>query len=565
MPWTIWRYTFFELLRLVLLSTAVLVTVIAFAAAVKPLAEGELDPIDTVKFMLFAIPPMLAYALPFAAGFGTTLAYHRMAQDNEVIAAHSGGVSHRSLLVPALVSGILLAGCLAMLNEQVIPRFLQQMERMVTRDLAQILIRKIERGESATLENTTIYADRVRRVEPEPGSPVLDMLLLESAAVIEVNDKGEIDADAVADSVWVLIYPGHLEGFGSDSLAGKVVFENAVGVNKGQRIEVERAASDPFRIPDAFEDDPKFLTFGELASLRENPEQMNFIETRRIALARRLAARDTVRQIAIDLESQGYAMLVGPAGGDVAIRAAGIEAAGAGLKLLPSGGSVEVEWRRPPNAAGDRAIRFFRARSAVLELDFAPAPSASPLSNQPVGPQGVRLDLLLTGVETRAAGSDLWSERPEDRLDDLTLRSDPMVVYHPLSAAAVAGEAEAAIEANPPNPGYGIVPLREDLVFRLDKLAREITSKQHERWAMAASCLVMVLTGAVMALKLKDAVPLVVYLWSFFPALATVILISSGQQHAHGENIITGLPILWSGVVALAIYAAVNLAILSRH
>mgnify|MGYP000423281398 CR=1 FL=1 len=37
--------------------------------------------------MLLAMPPMLQYALPFAACFGATLAYHRFAADNEAVAA----------------------------------------------------------------------------------------------------------------------------------------------------------------------------------------------------------------------------------------------------------------------------------------------------------------------------------------------------------------------------------------------------------------------------------------------------------------------------------------------
>ena len=52
--------------------------------------------------MGLAMVPMLQYVLPFAAGFGATLAYHRQTSENELTAAKASGVSHRALLMPAL-------------------------------------------------------------------------------------------------------------------------------------------------------------------------------------------------------------------------------------------------------------------------------------------------------------------------------------------------------------------------------------------------------------------------------------------------------------------------------
>jgi len=98
----------------------------------------------------------------------------------------------------------------------------------------------------------------------------------------------------------------------------------------------------------------------------------------------------------------------------------------------------------------------------------------------------------------------------------------------------------------------------------IEDLGREVLSKRHERYAMSASCLVMVLTGAVMALKLKDKMPLVVYLWSFFPALTTIIMIASGQSTIHKEGAV-GIPVLWSGVVGLTAYTLLTLRNLARR
>ena len=159
-PISLWRAIFWELTRNLLLATSVLVAVIAFAATIKPLADGRLAPLEAMKFMLLAIPPMLAYALPFAGCFASTLVYHRLSSDNEFVAAAAGGISHRSLLVPSAFLGVILFGSMLLLNAQIIPRFLVNMQSMITEDVAKILATRINRGQSVELRKLLVFADR---------------------------------------------------------------------------------------------------------------------------------------------------------------------------------------------------------------------------------------------------------------------------------------------------------------------------------------------------------------------------------------------------------------------
>src|SRR5262245_8220260 len=107
MPRLLYRYVLLELLRVIGLTTTVLVTVIAFGATIKPLAnETLLDAGQTFKYLMLAIVPMLQYALPFAAGFGTTLTMHRMTADNEILAMAASGISYRRILTPLVALGL---------------------------------------------------------------------------------------------------------------------------------------------------------------------------------------------------------------------------------------------------------------------------------------------------------------------------------------------------------------------------------------------------------------------------------------------------------------------------
>ncbi|MEM7622434.1 MAG: LptF/LptG family permease [Planctomycetota bacterium] len=576
MPWTLWRYTTVELLRFVVLSTAVLVGVIAFAAAVKPLADGELGPLSALRFMLLAMPPMLGYALPFAAAFGTSMTYYRMAQDNEVLAARAGGMSHRRALMPAVAVGVSLAAVLGILNDQVIPRFLREMEDMVTRDLAKLLVRSIERGDAVTLGSLSVYADDVRDLGPDPEAGFLERLYLTGVAAIDVAPDGGVAIDATTESAYIVLTEGAAAGFDAGELACVIVLENGVGFSDGSLTGIERLQLDPFRVPDAFEDDPKFLTGGELAALPDSPEQMSFVESRRARLARELAEHDALLMLRSTLQSGARVEFVTATGDVLLLRAGGLVSTGGSYTLLPPGGGdfIEIE-RIGPAASGSRLIERIEAASGTIEVDATPT-TADLLSTMPGSRSSLAFSVSLTGAFIRS-GSDFGrddrtrgAERSELTVDGLTLRDDPMQLYRDAPPAALL-EAAAAVAASTETQAGArdgtarLSGAAADLDKRVARLEREVISKRHERLAFAASCAVMVFTGAVMAIKLSNSLPLVVYLWSFLPALGNTLLISAGQQHAHRESVPVGLLLLWSGVVLLAAYAVIVLNSLSKR
>ena len=116
----LWRYTCVEILKVMVLTTLVLVVVVAFGATIKPLIQDKIDPLDVGKYAFFAAVPMLQFALPFAAGFSATIVMHRMANDNEILAM-SMGIRYRRIFMPAACLGVLLTIIMFVLVNFVIP------------------------------------------------------------------------------------------------------------------------------------------------------------------------------------------------------------------------------------------------------------------------------------------------------------------------------------------------------------------------------------------------------------------------------------------------------------
>ncbi|MBK7403147.1 MAG: LptF/LptG family permease [Phycisphaerales bacterium] len=567
-PVLLWLHVTAELWRLLLLTVAVLVTVIAFAAAIKPLADGKLGPVEAIKFMVLAMPPMLAYALPFSAGFAATLAYHRMAQDNELLAAHAGGIAHRTLLVPALFSGAVLFLTLASLNEYIIPRFLQSMDRLVAQDLTKLLVNSIERGHAVQHGNLMVYADEVIRPDATIRSElrdqgVTDALELRRVVFADTDSDGNLRNSVVASKAEVYVRP-KLDAEGrSDRAASILVFDGIGWKEDGTVVAMADFPRIVLPIPNAFHDDPKFLTWGELRSLRRHPDRMDFVHNRTLDLAYFLGRRATAAAIASDLQSNGQVKLQKAEGGDIVVlRGAGwtwSDVQGRyNLIRLEDNRPFEVErWKAGLDGApGGGGITHITARDAWFIIGIT--------QNQLDRRVSIELHLLGARVDSpgESAAGDVSGLREDLEFTGLQMAYDPLPEFTTQSAYELLAIAEPKIDRKHPDSVFE-APTRS-LRAEVDNLQREITSKQNERWALASSCLIMVITGAITAVRLRESMPLAVYLWSFFPALGAVITIMGGQQLTH-ESGAPGLFLLWGGVAGLAAYTFLSFLAIRKH
>lgn len=568
MLWTLWRSILLEFWRLLLLTTAVVVATIAFAVTIKPLADGKLSADQAIRFMFYAIPPMLAYATPFAAGFAATIAIHRMASENEVTAVYASGISHKKFLIPSLISGILLGGMIFGLNDQVIPRFLKEMERMVTQDFAKIFVGSLQNGESARIGSNEIHADLVQRVEPERGSPVTDQYALYGVAIVKADDNGVVTIDGTARRAWIQVRPvwslseeDQARIGNDDATAVLMKFIDLTIDRDGSPITVDPFTLPAFPIPRVFKDDPKFMTGAEMIRLKSDPDQMNFVDNKRVDLAKGIASIEVYRDIARRARNGESIELTTPAGQRITILAGGFRASNERWELLPSTatGTIEVQVSNP-SGRSDR----LRAQSASLNPERARTndPLQTPTTSRPM----LSFELDLQGVEILGSGGpdDASTEQSSTLYSGLRFDEDPLDELLAYPSYELLEQATPYITEASTKYAEFLVKPAERLRLQIDDLQREILSKQHERYAMSLAALTMVLAGSVIALRLRSAQPLVVYMWSFFPALGTIIMIASGQEAIHEKGSIA-MPVIYSGVAGLLVYTLIAFKRLTRH
>lgn len=539
------------MLRLGAVTTGALVLIVSFAASVQSLAEGRIDLAGALLVMGLAAIPMLQYTLPFACGFGSTLAYHRFAADNEATAAMTSGISHRSLVVPALALGLLCAGTLAVLTHTVIPRFLRSMEVVVRSDLAGVLVRDIERGRSIRLDRFEIAAREAVRAGPDPSVGAVERLQLTDALAAQLGRNGSVTGYIYARviNVWL---------FEEDSPEGRFTaaqlqFVDVDGDMDGERLGSRRFESARVRIPSGFSDDPKFLTFSELRALRTRPENLNVIDAHRRLLVRRLEEHDTVADLRARLEVDGRFVLERPGPERVIVTAGALETGEGRWRIAPLQGlqSVRIE-RQPPRTSS----YVQQAANAYLRFDD------QPVQEGPVAGPTLILELEdVTTIDDRGAAAG--SARARAAIGGLTRPGERTSPVESLSVPELLARAR---DANPADSASDdpIARARQRLERSVNSLQREVTGKQNERAAYAAASFVTVLCGCVVALRRQTGLALPVYLWSFFPALGSVITVHAGQRLTHRFGPV-GLLLLWGGVAALALYTFLEYRRLRRH
>ncbi len=635
-PSTLWKLLTGELWVVLVLTAAILVAIISFAAAIKPLADGDIGAGDAVRLMALFAVPMLQFAVPFAGGFAATMAYHRFAADREAVAAHAGGLSHRTLLVPALATGLVLGVAVAALSGTVIPRFLRSAESLIARDVARVIAAPLARGHTLTLDSWDIHAERVFDLEPDPAAGVLDHLVLEGVVLARAahlsptgrdgsgaaagnpgNGSGRQTVYLSADRIDLLLFHVETAALGgaptatTDSTRRQLddarrrrggnaggpgggtavvpVLENVGGVAPDEagltRVALSRYRFErPLVIPRAFDDDPKYLTFNELLETLDEPRRIGSVDRAAWSLARALAERRLIEGIRSRLDG-GFDLAFRQGETEVGVSGARAEVRGGRVRLTPivrGGGRFEVtvtpaEGSAVVHLARSGELRFDDDASLAGLLGLASVGGGAGVSPRPRALLTLALDDAVTAriedAASRGAGEsggvEGVGEGRDFSLSGLSMGEASLISEGALGVEELLAVGEGTVGTEGVVGADGLLDdeiarRSERLRERIGSLEREIVSKLNESLAYAAASVIMVVLGGVMALRLRESLPLVVYLWSFGPALVAVITISSGQTLASQQGV-AGLVLLWGGVAGLGVLTVRQYRVLAQR
>ncbi len=166
---TLPAYILRELLKAVLLSTAVFSVILMAVFAGQVLRDG-IGPYTLARVLPNFIPLICPFVLPLAIITGILICYSRLAKDNEILAAYAGGIHPLWLMVPALITSVLAIFITLTLNEAGLLPAINNIERLVVDDQANILRRMISRPGNITVQTGSEYV-AMSKLDPsrDPG------------------------------------------------------------------------------------------------------------------------------------------------------------------------------------------------------------------------------------------------------------------------------------------------------------------------------------------------------------------------------------------------------------
>lgn len=539
---TLHWYILRDLIRVFLLTSTALTTLLAFGGTFKPLTKEGLDVFQLLLVMINLVPAMLAYAIPMAALFAAVLVYWRLSTDNEITACRAGGISFTAVVVPAIILGLAVASADLIFVNYVVPMFLQRAERVVRRDLGSLLVQKVARQEPFQYSNMVVYADRGRLLELEDdqapkGIDKRTIVRLEGMACTMTKDNqpmfiivakaANVIFDEVRsnDTIYALVQLDEGAAFSASTfgrIAGTIKSIPPDGV--------------PQPIPSQLKEKVKFLNFLQLQRLNDDPARYGPVN--RIIQSIDLTLRQ--QQVAEMLKSlwrPGTPMIFDQGLGNgetVSITAPIAQLSDQRALVFHSSGNTPV---RVDQYRNGKVAYYYTAQSATLFMSAdAEGQSVNGIS------QGT---LQLMGDVTRR---DLVRNLPPSETDRI-VNVQPLVIPQTILDRVKTTDADLLRKADPKQFTPDVQEQIKTVRDRVQKLVKEVGSELHSRGAFAISCLMLVMLGAALGILMRGQNPLFVFVVGFVPAIVLVLLMTAGRrvmESSHG-NPIQGISIIWAG------------------
>ncbi len=518
-PKRFYTYLILDVLKQFAITALILVVVIAFGAAIKPLSSDQLlSGWDTVKYLLLALVPMLQFAIPFSAAFATTLVLHRMSQDNEIVAIALSGQSYVRILSPVIAFGVCLTVTLVILTQLVIPRFVGMMASAMTADLPRLLTQSIKQHTPFVQGDLVIWAEDIYLDQDNQD----ERMVLEHVAVAKRDQRGEAEMYLTASAA--LVDVERVDTASSMYVMAKDATqwtrgEGNAGILRGAK---KTKLNQGIELPSIAHARPSSLTMFELFALKGNERRFPEVNQAASSLQTALQKQSILETMSELLGSGGKIEFTSQSGGRTfqlqADRITGQSFKG-DLNVLVT------------SATGDQTAIVPASAIAIFETNDAGLVTS------------VTLQMKKVLVGAGESGENIRSELviPNLLVNGITFKQQDEQNVNALLTEASGAEKGSVYSAS------------NRLKNSITKMNNQILGRVNQRFALSLLPLLIVLLGSVMAIRNASLPPLVVYSKVFGPAIVALLLVFAGGQMVRDNRIIQGFLVMWSGnLVVLA-------------
>jgi hypothetical protein len=574
------------------------------------------------EVFLLTAPAVLSVTLPFAALFGSTMAYGRLSEDRELVACRASGVSLLTLVKPAMVLAVLSGVACFFLSNYVISVCVHQAGRVAEDQFVAASIAQLRQRGRVQFRGITVTATykEPKKEDLEGISGRVGILERISAVRRRRGEEGRDESVILWAREGVILFPepggggprprqarvslgrrGGPPGEAGDGRRNVVLVEP-----RADRLQLatfgQKDLAIPFPAPPA--PNIKHMSIPELMDKSRRPFEHVRIAERVTRIRRLLAERETLDWLAdkffLDREAEQM-------GGPVRLELQAAARAGGrpAERYLLEAPSIEfpredyllraVQVTRYSGTDPSKPHARYRASFGVLRVRAFDAEDAEWNRRRGYPRMAGRLSLELLKYEREVPdpddpdGTDWRKARDTDilKLSDLLVPADPapgaagggpMAIVNASSDQAIFEAAcaryAAGRDADPP-AGHTLASLMDEDGFREagrlhhdQRLFRnKILAEVNTRLAFALSTIVFVLLGAAMGTIFRGGTPLKALLISFLPWAVAILLVIFGKRLAEGEveMPVAGVTVIWVTVIGFVIGTSAVYAWLLRR
>jgi len=521
------RYIFRELLKVFLLASVGLTLILSLGSILHPVQEYGVGPGQVLSLMGYFLPITLTFILPMAALFASALVYGRFASDNELDACRASGVGLLTLVYPGLVLAIVVAIANLILSFHMLPYFVHLAEKSLQGDAKQILFRNIQRRgyyKLPTDEPWLIYADEVNLKTDTLIGVVVAGVKGVGIGTIYTAERATVKFNAHDTFNEVQIIANNTFQIGVEDEGGFSVEQGAINTEFGSLLA----------------DSIKFKKINEMKKIRADLMLFHPIEK---------LAHDTYAQFTTELLAQEIESKISADANSyyrlhsdkklVEFRADSVLADDEKVRL--EGDIVVVESNQ---GAGSTRVAL-RPTKASLHIEgnkLAPTLTMDLYNVLEEDSGDLKMRHVIRGLFPRDNGSDIDIRKrfgTENVLDSLRRASDSAVLKK--------------------GPSAKLNKLTSLLQRKLEKTLLQIRGEIHTRLVFGIGCVPMILIGIGIGIMKKGGHLLTAFGASCIPAAVLIVCIIGGKQITQnaGVTIISGVAMIWSGLVFLLLLAGV--------
>ena len=542
---TLFLYIFKDLIKIFFLTSGALAGIMSFGGLLRPLTEHGLDASQAAKMLGFFMPAMTTYSLPIAALFATTIVYGRLAADNEITAMRAAGISYRSIGLPAVVLGLVVALVSLLFLCFIVPVFTLKVERVIYSNIAQLIANQIERTHQIKFQDITIFAQDAAVAEQDDPESDEQMVSLGGLMIVSyrkvpsaVPHLPEVQVPRefyLAKQATVRILRGANDEFTLQAKLedpGGAMFPRSFEGDAAMQGGFQATEYGPVPIPSPVREDVKFMDIRRLHELYRDLSKSRVVQEQVQKLVRSTQEAKYLESIANALiEPNGVFHF------DAGAEQYDLISVNGRRGMEMRGGRLMVAPAKLIQTRDGRTLFTWDAAEVLIDAD----PVAGGL------------------LSVRAQLRDVVAQTPEGPdarpsfARSMTVKMPPNIKQYETFDLDYYRLNKETSDSD-----------RNLLNRWLIRMGNGIQSELHSRCSFALSCLILVIVGCCLGMMFKSGNYLTAFALSVIPALVCIALIVAGQHTCENipwklENfknpLNLGIALIWSGnamVLALA-------------